>query len=230
MTRKKNHNSSKKKNKEAKKKFIKVDDILAFTLLIFVAMYIYTHFSSQTAIIPKPTPKLVVARDLLARKTSISSEFLNTSMTSSVCTLFLKNTAELPMKDFANEFVDHQFDKIINTCLAAIPTPLQVVIEAAFLKCKSSSHVHLAPECYDQLIQVKSKSVATIIKPEANLDDLDAIILLQLVADQFQSGDFLENPEKSLSTIDALLDKEPNFFNGYKFKLLVLSRSSLATH
>ncbi len=228
MTSTKNHSRNKKQKREPKKKFPNADKVFALVLLIFGATYSFAHFFSPTRAKTKTAPRLVKANDILKYKTSISQDILNPSSTSSACTLFLKSIAELSINDFASDFVDHQFDKNIQACSGANPTALQVVIDNALLKCQSSTRTKIGPECYNQLILVKTKSVATIIKPEVNPKVLDAIILLQLIAEQFQSGEFLENPEKSLAIIDALLDKEPNYFNGYKVKLLVLSMSSLA--
>jgi hypothetical protein len=73
----------------------------------------------------------------------------------------------------------------------------------------------------------KSSSVASIIRHDADPKELDATILLSLIADKFWSGDLIEHPSLSLILINALLAKEPNFYSGYKLKLYLLIASTL---
>jgi uncharacterized protein YciI len=190
-------------------------------------LYIYDHY------LPPTRPKIIVrprytrANDILRKKTKISENILNTTATSSACTLFLKNSAEISMNDYANEYVDHVVDAILKTCAGAFPTALQTKIDEAILKCKNATREHFSKECYNALMAAKTSSVAAIIKPDTDPDKLAAPILLQLIADKFNSGAWIENEEETLALVDALLDKEPSYLNGYKAKMLLLTMGPL---
>ncbi|MGZ3789709.1 MAG: hypothetical protein ACXVLQ_14365 [Bacteriovorax sp.] len=203
-----------------------IDIAIAAITLAFIGFYVYNHYLSP----PKKkrtVAKITKANDILKYKTVIRPSILNATVTSSACTLFLKNSAESSMNDYANEFIDHHVDAILKTCAGAIPSGLQLKIDEAVLKCKTSSRQNITPECYSALMGAKTKSVATIVKPDVNPRELDSTILLHLIADGFSSGDFLEHPERNLAIVDALLEKEPSYLSGYKVKLLLLAMSSL---
>ena len=204
-----------------------IDLIIAVVFLVFVINYVYTHFYTQSSSPNRENQPLIKAADLLARKAHIPPTAVNMTATSSACTFFLKSSAEKSMKDFAHEFIAHHSDEIIKTCQGAIPESLQSKLNAVILKCADSRTDAISAECYSALLEAKTKSVATIISHETSVADLDAVILLHLIADAFSSGDFLEHPERNLDLIDALLQKEPQFYNGYKLKLMLLSMSSL---
>lgn len=210
-------------------KKIYIDVLIALVFLGLLGLYVNNHYISPSKKKSPATLKLVKANDILRRKTTIPEKFLNTTATSSACTLFLKNSAELSMNDFANEFIDHHIDEIVKTCAGAFPTPLQLSIDKALLDCKSSTRDHITKECYAALIETKTRSVAAIIKPDARISDLDISILLHLIADRFSSGDFMESPERSLEILDAIIEKEPNYLGSYKLKLMLLAMSSLNT-
>lgn len=197
--------------------------------LIFIGLasvYVYkTHYAPKK----QKTSRMgfTKANDILRRKSKLSDDVLNTTATSSACTLFLKNSAEQSMNDYANEFVDHHIDGIVKTCAGAFPTPLQKKIDKALMDCKTSTRETIEKVCYAALIEAKTASVATIVKPDAKPDQLDSALLLHLIADSFFTGALLEQPLKSLMLINALIDKEPDYLNGYKVKLMLLSMSSL---
>lgn len=202
-----------------------IDFAIAFILLAFIGTYVYKHYISSSK--PKKIiSKITKANDILKYKTVISPKILNTTATSSACTLFLKSSAESSMNDYANEFVDHHVDGILKTCAGAFPNGLQSKIDNAVLQCKTSTREHITNECYGSLIEAKTASVATIIRPDADPKDLSATLLLHLIADKFATGDFIEHPERTRALIDALLDKEPSYLGAYKAKLLLLSMSS----
>lgn len=204
--------------------------LIDFTIVLTLVGLLGTHFYNNYISPRKKTikrEKITKANDILKYKTVISPKILNTTATSSACTLFLKNSAEFSMNDYANEFIDHQVDGILKTCSGAFPDALQSLINTAILKCKSSTREKITSECYSALMNAKTKSVATIIRPDADLKDLDATILLHLIADGFSSNTIFENPKKSLELVNALLEKEPNYLGGYKVKLLLLSMSGL---
>ena len=208
-----------------KKRYI--DILIGLTFLGLIGTYLFDHYINPQKTNISPHPKLIKANDILRRKSRIPDSSLNITVTSSACTLFLKNSAELSMNDYANEFIDHNIDGIIKTCSGAFPTPLQNHIDNAIAKCKTSSRNKISKECYAALIETKTSSVANIIKADVKLEELDPSLLLHLIADKFVTGDFLEYPSRSLEIIDALLDKEPSYLGGYKTKLFLLSMSSL---
>ncbi|MDD4976634.1 MAG: hypothetical protein PHY93_19920, partial [Bacteriovorax sp.] len=203
------------------------DILIGLIFLSLLGLYVYDHYIVPTK--PKiiARPGYTRANDILRKKTKIPENILNTTATSSACTLFLKNSAEISMNDYANEYIDHQIDAILKTCAGAFPTTLQSKIDNAILKCKTSTREHLSKECYGALITAKTSSVATVIRSDIDPKDLPATILLQLIADKFSNGELLEHPERSLELIDALLAHEPSYLGGYKVKLLLLSMSSL---
>ncbi len=206
----------------------RVLDILGGALCVgFLGFYIYRHYIAPPPKKRAPRTTLVKANDILKYKTVISSVMLNTTATSSACTVFLKSTAEKTMNDFANEFVDHNLDEIVKTCVGAFPTRLQTLFGDVLVKCKTSTREKIESICYSALMSAKTASVATIIRPDVDPKKLDATILLQLLAEKFANGDFFEHPERSLEFLDALLDKEPSYLSGYKMKLMLLSMSSL---
>ncbi|MDO9182455.1 MAG: hypothetical protein Q7U04_08600 [Bacteriovorax sp.] len=204
-----------------------LDILLAISFLGLLGTYIETHYIKSHQLVKKNNSLVIKANDILRYKTFIADSVLNTSVTSSACTLFLKNSAELSMIDYANEFFDHQVDSIIKTCSGAFPAVLQQRIDKALLQCKNSKRDNFSKECYASLIDAKTSSVAIIIKTDVNPKDLSAALLLHLIAHQFTTGEYLEHPERSLDIVDNLLDKEPNYLGGYRFKLLLLSSSSL---
>ncbi|MBC7540997.1 MAG: hypothetical protein H7281_19405 [Bacteriovorax sp.] len=203
------------------------DILLGLIFLSLLGLYLYDHYLLPTK--PKIIARLRYTRaiDILRKKTKITENILNTTATSSACTLFLKNSAEISMNDYANEYFDHQLDAILKTCAGAFPTPLQSKIDDAILKCKTSTREHFSKECYGALMAAKTSSVATVIKSATDPDKLDAPILLQLVADKFNSSGWIENEEETLALVDALLDKEPSYLNGYKVKMLLLTMGPL---
>lgn len=203
------------------------DILLGLTCLGLLATYLYDNYKLPTKINMSSRPVVTRANDILRYKTKIPENLLNITATSSACTLFLRNSAEQSMNDYANEFIDHHVNGILKTCTGAFPTLLEKRIEQALLKCKTSTRDNITPECYSALIETKTSSVATVIKSDANPSELAASILIHLVADKFATGDLLEHPERSLSLIDTLLEKEPNYLGAYKAKLLLLSMSSL---
>ena len=209
-------------------KKIYVDILIGLTFFGLVGTYYYDHFLVEPKIKIKQRPVVVTqARDILKTKVQILDSALNTTATSSACTIFLKSSAEKSIDEYVNEFIQHNNDGIIKTCTGAIPALLQHRIDKALLECKLATLDKITKECYAALIDAKSGSVATIIKADANPNDLAPSILLQLIANRFSSGEFMEHPERSLEIVDALLDKEPSYLSGHKVKLLLLSASSL---
>lgn len=209
-------------------KFRRLIDILG--VLIFAGLLgftIFNHYSAPSKKKLQAKPSITKANDILKYKTVITPNILNTAVSSSACTLFLKNSAESSMMDYANEFIDHHVDAILKNCAGAIPSALQNKIDDAVLKCKNSTREKIENSCFAALMTAKTGSVAAIIRPDADPKDLDATILLHLIADKFSNGDIFEHPERSLALVDALLNKEPSYLSGYKVKLLLLSMSSL---
>ena len=204
------------------------DIVVGITFLLFLAGYLKNQNSERKKKNLNPRYAITKANDILRKKITLPPDQLNTTATSSACTFFLKNSAESTMNDYANEFVDHHIDSVLKNCTGAFPSALQIKIDEALLKCKNSTHQKVEPDCYAALMQAKTKSVAIIIKPSTDPKTLDPTILLHLIADKFSSGEFFDNPKKSLDLIDALLDQEPNYLSGYKVKLLLLGMSSLA--
>jgi hypothetical protein len=204
------------------------DFLIGLIFLSLLGLYLHNRYSPPAR--PKIVirPKMIKTKDILKRKGKIPEAFLNTTATSSACTLFLKNSAELSMSDYVNEFINHQIYGILKTCKGAFPTLLQQHIDKGILECKTSTRETISTECYSALLEAKNSTVATIIKIDANPNELAPFILLHLLADKFATGDFLEHPERSLTIVNALLDKEPNYLNAYKAKLLLLSMSSLS--
>lgn len=203
------------------------DILIGLTFLGLLGLYIYDHYIVGPKSNPIVRPGITKANDILRRKTKIPQDKLNITATSSACTLFLKNSAESSMNDYANEFIDHHVDNILKTCSGAFPALLQQRIDKAILKCKSSTRDNIGKECYSALIEAKTSSVAAIIKSDANPSELDASILLHLIADKFAREDWLEEPKKTLEIIDILLEKEPRYLNGYMAKLKLISKSEL---
>lgn len=205
----------------------KVSDIvIALFLLSFAGYFIYTRFINPPRPVKKYT-KITKANDILKYKTIIAPQLVNTTLTSAACTMFLKDSAEKSMMDYANEFIDHNVDNILKTCTGAFPSNLQAKIEDAVLKCKDSAREKIENVCFAALLAAKTASVATIIKPDVDPRDLSPTVLLHLIAEKFNSGDFLEHPHKSLAIINALLDKEPSYLGGYKLKMMLLAMSNL---
>lgn len=202
-----------------------LDYVITFTIISFLASYFYKTYNRPKKTLP--LIKITKANDILKYRTQVSSDILNITATSSACTLFLKTSAEFAMNEYANEFIDHHVDGILKTCSGAFPDALQESINEAILKCKSSSREKITSECYGALISAKSKSIATIIKPNIEFKELDATILIHLLFDAFNSNTIFEDPKKSLELVNTLLEKEPNYLGGYKVKLLILSMSEL---
>lgn len=206
----------------------RIFDILAGLIFLSLSgLYLYDHYLT----LPKK-PKIVrpgftKANDILRRKTQIPASLLNLTATSSACTLFLKSSAESSMNDYANEFIDHHVDGIVKTCAGAFPDILQKRIDNAIIQCRSSTRELITKECYAALIKAKTSSVATIIKPGVDPEKLDAPILLHLVADKFDSGEWLESANETLVMVDALLDKEPGYLSGYKAKMTLFTQGPL---
>lgn len=204
------------------------DILLGISFISLLGSYLFTHYFHPQK--KKPARTIITkANDILRKKIIIPPEILNTTATSSACTLFLKKSAEFSMNDYANEFIDHQVDEILKTCSGAFPTTLQKRIDNAILKCKTSTREKIESDCYVALMEAKTASVTTIIKPDANLADLDSTILLHLLADKFSSLEITtEHPEQTMPLVDALLDKEPNYLSGYKVKLFLLALMSFS--
>lgn len=198
---------------------------LIFTGLL--GMFVYDRYVVRPKSKAVVNPTIIKANDILRRKTLISDALINTTATSSACTLFLKTSAEQSMNDYANEFIDHHVDGIVKTCAGAFPTLLQKRIDRALVACKDSVRENITKECYLALIEAKTSSVAAIIKPDVPAIELAPSLLIHLIADKFTTGEFLENPEKSLELIDALLEMEPHYLGGFKAKLMLLSMSAL---
>lgn len=204
-----------------------IDFFIAIVFLVIVINYIYTHFFTKLSSPIRENQPLIKAADLLARKAHIPASAINMTATSSACTFFLKSSAEKSMKEFTHEFIDHRSDEIIKTCQGAISESLQTKLNAVITKCSDSKLEAVSTECSSALLEAKTKSVASIISHETSVADLDAVILLHLIADAFSSGDFLDHPDRNLDLLEALLQKEPQFYNGYKLKLMLLSMSTL---
>lgn len=202
------------------------DIFIGLTFLGLFGQYIYKHYTGLNQE-KKSRLESVKTSDILKRKTEIPENILNRTLTSSVCTLFLKNTAEISINDYVHEFANHKVDEIIKTCNGALPNYLQQNINKALIECKNSNYDKVTKECYLALVNAKITSVASIIKPDLNPRELDATILLHLIADKFITGNLMEYPEKNLELIDALIAKEPNYLSVFKIKLRLLSMSSL---
>lgn len=198
------------------------DMLIGLTFLSLAGMYLYDHYLTPPQKVTVVLPTITKANDILRRKIIIPDNILNITATSSACTLFLKNSAESSMNDYANEFIDHHIDGIVKTCAGAFPTLLQKRIDDAIVQCRNSSREKISKECYAALIKAKTSSVATIIKVDADPTKLGAPLLLQLVADRFDSGDWLESTKETLVLVDALLDQEPAYLSGYKAKLALI--------
>lgn len=203
-----------------------LDILIGLAIVAMASFSLYKHFISSEKKISLPQ-HITKAHDLLKHKTVIAPEILNAAVTSSACTLFLKHSAETSLNNYAFEFIDHQVDNALKSCVGALPRVLQKKIDEVFLQCKNATREKISNECYDALISAKTSSVALVILPDALPTDLDAPILLHLISDKFRSSDFLENPDRTLSLIDALLIKEPQFLSGQKIKLLLIAASSL---
>jgi len=209
-------------------KKIYFDILIGLTFFGLAGTYYYDHFLVEPKLKIKQSPVVVTkARDILKTKVQILDNALNTTATSSACTIFLKTSAEKSVDEYVSEFIQHNNDGIIKTCAGALPSLLQQRIDKALLECKLATIDKITKECYAALIDAKSGSVATIIKADANPNDLAPSILLQLIANRFSNGELMEHPERSLEIVDALLDKEPSYLSGHKVKLLLLSASSL---
>lgn len=198
------------------------DILIGLIFLSLSALYLYDHYLAPPKKVMIVRPGFTKANDILRRKTIIPDNILNITATSSACTLFLKNSAESSMNDYANEFIDHHVDGIVKTCAGAFPTLLQKRIDDAIVQCRNSNREKISKECYAALIKAKTSSVATIIKVDVDPSKLGAPLLLQLVADKFNSGDWRENTKETLLLVDTLLDKEPTYLNGHKAKLALL--------
>lgn len=204
------------------------DIVLGLAMLILAGYFGYTKFINPPRPEKKPAAELVKANEILKYKTVIPPEQVNTTLTSAACTAFLKDSAEKAMMDYANEFIEHHVDNILKTCAGAFPTNLQVKIDEAILKCKDSTREKISNECFAALLEAKTKSVASVIKPDIDPNELSSTVLLHLLQDRFSTGDFFENPARSLAIIDAIIEKEPGYLGGYKAKMMLLSMSSLA--
>ena len=115
-----------------------LDILLGLIFLSLTGMYVYNHFFITKPLKEATHSRFIKANDILKRKTIIPENILNTTATSSACTLFLRNSAELPMNEYANEFLDHQNDGIVKTCAGALPTQLQHQIDKTILECTTN--------------------------------------------------------------------------------------------
>lgn len=193
-----------------------------------LSFYLYTHY-----FIPPKQPKnkfrieIIKSNDILKQRTVLSSNIINTALTSGTCTLFLKDIAEIPMIEFANQFIDHTLDNTLKTCSGALPSTLEEKLKTATSSCQNSTREKFTRDCFRSLVDVKTESVFAIIKHDAEPRELDASILVHLLAHKISSEEPLSSPEKTLQMIDYLIEKEPNYLTGYKIKLFILSKSSL---
>lgn len=203
------------------------DILLGLSFVILLGLFLYNRYLIKNRPKVNLGPEITKANDILKRKTKLPEKVLNTTFTSSACTLFLKLSAEHSLNDYANEFIDHNIDGILKTCAGAFPTALQEQIDRTIVECKDSTRDQISKACYSSLVKAKTASVVAIIKPNADPLDLNATILLHLIADKFSREDWLEEPKKSLEIIDMLLEKEPRYLNGYKAKLKLISMSEL---
>lgn len=208
------------------KKFI-FDLLLGLIFLSLLGLYINQHYIIAYRKRISPALKITTAEEIFEKKTIVPSLILNTAVTSSACTLFLKNSSESSMKQYVFLFIDHQVDAIIKTCEGALPDTLQKQLALALSVCKSSTRENISKDCYSALRTAKSSGAATILREDADLNELSPPLLLHLLNHRLATNDFLDHPEKSLSLIEALLTKEPNYLNGYKLKLFLLASSSL---
>jgi hypothetical protein len=202
------------------------DLLIGLTFLGLLGSYIYNHSTSTTENKNALVKKQVKASDILKLKTTLSDSLINTTATSSACTLFLKHSAVLSMNDYANEFIDHHNDGIIKTCSGAFPTHFQKQLNIANTQCVNSTRAKIDKLCYAKLIEVKSAGISAIIKADANPHELSAPLLLHLLADKFLTRELALDPERNLNLVDALLEIEPNYFNAYKLKLLMIAANS----
>ncbi len=205
-----------------------IDTLILTVFFTLSCFFIYKHYFARSMSKHYSNKHAVKANEILRKKSKLSAAALNTSLTSSACTLFLKNSVEFSMNEYANQYIDHHIDDILKTCAGALPKQLQTQLDDAVQKCGNSIRSKIAPDCYAALVDAKTKSVATIINPDFPLSELDSTVLLHLVADAFASNDFAEHPEKNLDLIDTLLQKEPDYYNGYKLKLILFTVSNLS--
>ncbi|RPJ75093.1 MAG: hypothetical protein EHM20_09530, partial [Alphaproteobacteria bacterium] len=115
------------------------DILLGLSFVILLGLFLYNRYLIKNRQKIHLGPEITKANDILKRKTKVPEKVLNTTVTSSACTLFLKLSAEHSLNDYANEFIDHHIDGILKTCSGAFPTILQQRIDAAILECKSST-------------------------------------------------------------------------------------------
>jgi hypothetical protein len=204
------------------------DLLIGLLFLSLLGLYLYTHFLAPKKLPKSRTINIVKANDILRSETRIAKDLINTTATSNACTMFLKNSAELSMNNYANEFIDHKIDGIIKTCSGAFPSLLQLRINNAILACNSSTRENITRDCYGHLIEAKTTSVATIIRPEVLPENLPITVMLHLVANMFATNELFEHPEKSLDLVDTLIDKEPGYLGAYKVKLYLLTTGPLS--
>ena len=203
--------------------------IIIIAILILAGIIANDHFLvKKKAEKKKSNVKLTKAQDILSFKTSLPMELVNTTTTSSVCTLFMKVSAEKSLNEFRGDVINHLTDKIIETCSGALPKKLDKTLASMLELCKNATPSSIDYRCEDLILKSKNQIVATIIKHDAPIDHLPPAILLQLIANLYEEGNLYDSPEKNIDYIDTLLNLEPKFLEGLKLKLLLIANSSLA--
>jgi hypothetical protein len=203
--------------------------IIVIAILILSGIIINDRFFPKKKVPQKKVDlKVINPSDLLSKKIVLPMEFVNTTATSSVCTLFLKMSAEKSLPEFKNDIVNHLADKIIETCSGALPKKLDKALSTMINECKDATPDHIASNCNEAIIRSKNQIISTIIKPDAPMDRLPSTIILHLLANSYDEGSLYDSPEKNIDQLDTLLVLEPNFLEGLKLKLLLIANSSLA--
>jgi hypothetical protein len=203
--------------------------IIILGILILAGIIANDHFLVKKKIDKKKSNvKITKAQDILARKNILPMELVNTTSTSSVCTLFMKMSAEKSLSEFKNDVINHFTDKIIETCSGALSKKLDKTLSSMMEQCKSATPNSIDYRCEDLILKAKNQIVATIIKHDAPIDHLPSPILLHLLANLYEEGNLFDSPEKNIDYIDTLLNLEPNFLEGLKLKLLLIASSTLA--
>jgi hypothetical protein len=203
--------------------------IIIIAIFILAGIIVNDHFLVKKKVERKRiNVKITKSQDILAKKNSLPMELINTTTTSSVCTLFMKMSAEKSFSEFKGDVINHLNDKIIETCSGALPKKLDKSLTSMKEQCKSATPNSIDYLCEDLILKSQNQIVATIIKHDAPIDHLPSNILLHLLANSYDEGSLYDSPEKNLDYIDTLINLEPNFLEGLKLKLLIIANSSLA--